>query len=90
MNFTTEKVSSSYTIEVTIEQMQRILVRDDAELTVDDCLFSQLALIDGVDDNVEYDGHFGPFIYVTIKDEEDEPDTWKKILQTINEYLGAS
>ncbi len=88
MSFTTEKVSSNYTIEVTVEQMLAILARDNESAT-EDCLHTQLARIDGIEDTVEYDGHFGPFVFVTIRDEEDEPNTWETILQTIDEYLGV-
>jgi len=89
MSFTTEKTATSYSIGLTTEQMLAIMDKDNNEPSIVNCLNIRLGDIDGVIDDVEYNGHFGPFIFVSIKDEYDNPETWEMIFQTINKYLGV-
>lgn len=38
----------------------------------------RLMKIDGVS-KVEYDGHFGPYVFLTVDVEDDTEETWSKI-----------
>jgi hypothetical protein len=37
--------------------------------------------------NIDYDGHFGPHIFLSIEVEEDTKETWGLIFDTIENYL---
>ena len=55
-------LAREYAFPVTVRQMKKILHRDTKE---------QLTLVERLDDSpgisrVNYDGHFGPYIYLTI------------------------
>ncbi len=49
-------------------------------------LCDKLSILPGVD-GVEYSGHFGSYVFLTICDENDTPDLKTKIADTITEHL---
>lgn len=59
-------VSVSYSARVTKKQLLKVLDRDDEKKTVEECLFSLIDEVDGVD-RCNYNGHFGPYIYFTVE-----------------------
>ena len=50
------------------------------------CLYLSLEKIDGVN-SIEYNGHFGLYIYLTVEEEHDTKETHKKISDLIEEQL---
>lgn len=71
---------TSYTIDVTIEELEKI---EEAGR-----LYELLGAILGVS-NVDYDGHFGPHIFLDVEKEDDNTDTWDKIFATIDNVIGG-
>lgn len=77
--------STRYTLYITRKELLKILA-NDGEQHLDDYLFSLLNKLPGVVDT-DYDGHFGPHIFVTIEHEFDTEENWKVIEQTIADYI---
>lgn len=90
LNF--EVTRRSYAIEIEEERFLDLLdsesyVTDNAALkSGSQTLCEKLGQLDGVDD-VNYDGHFGSYIYLMIDDEDDTDDLKKKINDVIEEHL---
>ena len=84
LNF--EIVSKSYAIP--IDDVDDFLANDKYELDQDasKCLYMTLERIDGIH-SVDYNGHFGAYIYLTIEEEHDTKETHKKISDLIEEQL---
>ena len=79
-------VSVSYTIETDVDTMMRILDKDkamDAGQTLDALLHN----LDAVEE-VEYDGHFGPFLFIKVDKDSDCAKLWEDIQEIIDSYLG--
>jgi len=49
-------------------------------------LWETVGKVDGVE-NIDYDGHFGNYIYIEVDTEHDTKDTWKLIYDLINGYV---
>lgn len=49
-------------------------------------LYEKLGELDGVAD-VDYDGHFGPYVFLTIEKEHDTAETKRKIREIIKKHL---
>jgi hypothetical protein len=77
-------VQTVYCIEVTVEEFQKLM--DKENLGMDGNLFSKLHKLDGVY-NIEYNGHFGANIWVTIDKEHDNGKTWNTIEEIINGFI---
>lgn len=77
LNF--EIVSKSYAIPI-----DDFLAIDKYEGDQDasKCLYMTLERIDGIH-SVDYNGHFGSYIYLTIEEEHDTQETHKKISDLI-------
>ena len=74
-----EPVQTVYHIKLTVPEFQKIMDYDNVALPP---LFELLAEIDGVND-VEYDGHFGASIWLTLDKEHDTGKTWNQISDII-------
>lgn len=82
-----EAFKTSYAIALTVEEFTRILDDDREAFDNDDKDLSQkLDAIDGVYDT-DYNGHFGPNVYVTIDKENDNMGTWSQIKELIREVI---
>lgn len=72
---TKEVTQKSYCVTVGVKRLKEIL---------DEPLFFQtLNSIRGIS-RVEYDGHFGPHVFLTLDVEDDFPETWAEIEEIIN------
>ncbi len=76
--------STKYCIEITKGQMLKVLNKDSEAL--DGHLFELLDKMYGIDE-VDYDGTFGPRIFVTVGKDADNKEMWDSIFETINEYI---
>lgn len=77
-----QKVSTSYAYGLTIEEFQKVTRKDDEEEDYERTLGAKLERLEGVRD-VEYNGHFGPFIYYTIDVDHDGSKTHSDIFDLI-------
>ncbi len=96
-NFVKTITQRVYCFEFTIEQFKHITAKDWANLSercsradsdIDHAisLAAQLDKIDGAC-NVNYDNHFGPYIWVTIDCGDGLAATLRKVQATIKAYL---
>jgi len=76
-----QKTHTLYTI--TVEDMITIL---DYDKKNNPGLFETLDNIEGVD-NTDYDGSFGPNIYLSVEYQDDNEETWNLIKETINQVI---
>lgn len=79
-------VSKSYSIP--IDDVDDFLAIDkyEGELDGSKCLYLSLETISGVY-NVDYNGHFGSYIYLSIEEEHDTKETHKKIFDLIETQI---
>ncbi len=77
-----EVVCTTYKIPVSVEDMQKIINRDDEVADNARELFRLLDGITGVELS-EYDMWFGPYIYFNIKPEHDNDETMATVSRTI-------
>lgn len=78
MDFKLECVSRSYTIEVDLVKIEASDSEKDIHNKQDEILYNQLSKLEGVS-NADYNGHFGPYIWLTIEPEFETPELWLKI-----------
>lgn len=72
---------TTYQIEMTVDEFtERGLVHDGDEKGYK--VFSELNVLSGVRE-VEFNGHFGPNVFVTIETEHDNESTWNMIWEII-------
>ena len=76
-------VSSTYTIKLSEEVFARIIHKDHE--SEKPSLYLLLNRIDGITD-VDYSGHYGPVIIITLDAEYDTPITWLSIRNIITKY----
>ena len=91
MNFKVKKlcVAVEYSLTVDPEILKTILDKDDelAGNTEHEALFDQLMnTVDGVTD-VDYDGHYGPNIFIHLDPKYDYSSTWFGIYKIIDDYI---
>lgn len=92
MPYSFEKVCTSYSIEITDQLFLSLLRSESAETgnaayqAGNQTLAAKLDRIPGVSD-IEYDGHFGPAVFVTISSEEDTEQVKGEIIKTIKDHL---
>lgn len=80
--FHAERVQSTYCIEVGVDVLLSIVDRDWRE---EDCtLLDRLERLDC--HRIEYEGIFGPFVWVTIDKEYDTAVNMLHIMQLIDDY----
>ena len=85
---TREVVSTKYAIDLKKDKTVLDIIdiiRKDGRAGFKQELWEIIGKVDGVID-VDYDGHFGNYIYVEIDTERDTKDTWKLIYKLINQY----
>ena len=73
----------NYQIDIQRKSLVRILNEDRC---VPSPLYERLMKVPGIE-KVDYDGHFGPYIFVELECEHDNGLTWNWIENTIKEYL---
>lgn len=73
-----------FCIEVTAEEMLKILRRDDN--ISGDNLERRLFNLGGVND-IKYDGHFGPYIWFMMNVVYDDPHNHSLIEDSIQDYI---
>lgn len=82
-----EVTSTSYCVELSIEEMLTLLGSDQVAWEEDEeNLVEKLEEIDGVSE-VEYNGHFGPAVYLTVDNGNDTSDTWVEIYSCIRHFI---
>ena len=74
-----ERTGSSYAVEVPRSKAMAIFGLQPS-------LLNRLDMIDGVTD-VNYDGHLGPYVYLTIDTPLDTPKTHAAVVRTIQSAL---
>ncbi len=74
--FKREVTQRAYSIEVGIEGLLEIMERDKDYSTP--CVAAKLEKIAGVW-KVAYEGHFGPYVYLSVDVEDDTEETWAQI-----------
>ena len=78
-----ECVAREYTIEVDL----KVIMDSDAYLENENkwesSLFHVLDKIPGVT-KVDYNGHFGPYVWLTIESEHDNDETWETIKDALH------
>lgn len=77
--------SRSFAFGVTVEDFTKITAREDEEELWADTLTAKLDALDGVSD-VDFNGHFGPFIYFTINADDDTSGKRDEIFSMIYDY----
>ena len=94
------EVQRQYAFEITVEQFKKILKRDEATMenaykismanssqhgyqTLSTTLLNQIGELEKVD----YDAHFGPYIYATVQ-QPCRPNTLQEIERIIADYVG--
>lgn len=79
-----ECVAKQYTIEVDLLKIMDSDSFHENENEWDEILDQKLDKIKGVED-VDYNGHFGSYVFLTIETEFDTPELWLEIEKTIKE-----
>ena len=79
-----ECVAKQYTIEVDLAKIMDSDFKKEENDQWDDVLSQQLDRLEGVN-AVDYNGHFGPVVFLTVDIEHDTPELWLKIEKTIKE-----
>jgi hypothetical protein len=79
-----EKLESRYAIYCPKDHLLRILELETGYQN--ETLDEILRQIDGVKD-IEYNGHFGPYIYLTVETDVDNDKTWKQIQTEIRNFI---
>lgn len=90
-----EIVGITYAITITVDHFFEVM-RKDGDAIVEDgkTLFNQLDALSYVD-KVEYDGHFGPHIWLDILYHNHDPvgitekQMWEEIERIITDYIGV-
>ena len=70
-----------YAVEVDEKDFVECIINEDELL-----LYDRLNEIDGVT-GVEYDGHFGPFIYFSVDLDKDVPAILEQVKKTIERHI---
>jgi hypothetical protein len=86
---TLEKTATRYRIEIEVEEMQAILCYDEAcgvERETGPTLCYKLSELPGVY-KVDYNGHFGPAVFLTIDEESDRPRIHGQIKAIIRKHI---
>jgi hypothetical protein len=79
--YTIEVERTTYCITVGVDIMLSIMDKDWGDKPLYELLVEETNC-----HKVDYDGHFGPFVYVSIMAEYDTPKHKKKIMQIIRDY----
>lgn len=83
-----ERLSTNYAVSISTEQMLALINAERlyGPLQMEPDLSERLEKISGVS-KVDYDGHFGAAIYLTLDLDSDSTKTHESIKATISEHL---
>jgi len=84
MDLDRECVAKQYKIKVDLKLIEDSDFYKENKNQWDEILSKKLDKIKGLN-NVDYNGHFGPYIWLTIETECDTSETWSEIEKFINE-----
>jgi len=76
-------LSISYALDIPVKKLIEIMDKDSSRYVP---LYIVLENIKGVF-SIEYNGHFGPHIFLSVEIENDDAETWKLIYDAIENYL---
>lgn len=76
-------MSANYMLDISAKELLVIMAKDRETKYP---LYILLGSIDGIS-KVNYVGHFGPHIYLTLDTEHESKDVWKVIYEIIENYL---
>jgi len=79
--YTIEVAETTYCINVGVDVMLSVMDRDWGDLPLYELLQEKTYC-----HKVDYDGHLGPFVYVSVQAQYDTPRHKKKMMQVIREY----
>lgn len=83
-----EVLSKAYQVEIPTDKFAaRLIGQKDDEGTDGKTLGEKLGALPGVFD-VNYNGHFGPYVFFSVEIASDTPFTKKNIEMTIRHHLG--
>ena len=82
---------TKYAINISKENLLKILEKDSELLgstdIAEDPLYLEIETCsDGISE-IDYDGHFGPYIFLTLEKKYDTDATWDVIYSTIRGFL---
>lgn len=92
MDMTFEITRRSFALEIPkaafldLEDSESYVSNNAAFKTGAQTLCSKLDALPGIS-NIEYNGHFGAFVYLSIDDEDDTPELRAQITQIITDHL---
>lgn len=86
MTLEKEIVSTAYAIKVDLKKIEDKDFEHENEGDYDNTLNHILYNMKGLYD-IDYNAHFGSYVWLTIYKENDNDDTWKYIEKIITEYL---
>lgn len=75
-----------YTVEITVNEMLKVLDKDKKRFGTEATLYDQLYNLRTII-AIEYNGMFGPYIFLDIDKEDDTNKNWKEILEIITRYV---
>jgi len=82
-------VAKSYRITMTTDQFADIMDRDEASFSVRHVpLYTRIEDLGSSISKVDYDGHFGPHIFVTILAGANEEKILRNVITLVEEYIG--
>ena len=79
---------SQYTVDIDLIKVMELDSELENEGDYDNHLYHLINRVRGVI-NVDYNGHFGPVIFIDIETEYDDENTWSGIEMVIDAYLSG-
>ena len=79
-------IATKYSIEMPMDDFCALESYENELPTIDNCLFTTLEKQTYACD-VDYNGHFGNYIYLTLETEDDTPEMWADIMRIITEQI---
>jgi len=81
-----EKLSIKYCVGMTIAEMLKVIDKDVERFDNEEQLYDRLVALDYIV-KVEYNGMFGPYVFLEIAYEDDTSKNWREILGIIENYI---
>ena len=81
-----EVVSTSYAMAIEDVDDYLAIEKYEGDQDASKCLYMTLERIDGIH-TVDYNGHFGAYIYLTVETEHDTKETHDKIINLITNQI---
>jgi hypothetical protein len=84
-----ERTASSYAVEIPMEDMERLLDSEAISSKTQVRVHEQLdvKLMDLGCSKVEYSGHYGAYVYLTLAFSDDTPKMARRVIKTIQTHL---